>query len=96
MSDRLYRLSEAAALRGLPRGVLYAAAHAGQLPVVRFSPRGRYRVTLGDVDAFIAAHRVSEPTRIALPTLPVAHPRELRRADSADLSDLMPATRRFS
>lgn len=98
MTARLYRISEAADLRGLPRQVLREAARTGQLPVVRFSPRGRYRVTLEDVDRYIAAHRVAPVTALALPAIPVPAPADLRRVSSADLSDLMPPAgrRRFS
>ncbi|MCL4848721.1 MAG: helix-turn-helix domain-containing protein [Acidobacteria bacterium] len=91
--SRLLTLQEAATATGLPYSVLWAAARRGDLPSVRFSVRGRYRVAPRDLTAWLEAHRQGQATvRVALPAPPRPAP-----AMSAALEALMPppAERRF-
>lgn len=92
--SRLLTLQEAATATGLPYGVLWAAARRGDLPSVRFSVRGRYRVVPRDLTTWLEAHRQGQATvRVALP----AAPRPPVPPTSPELEALMPPpeARRF-
>lgn len=60
--------------RGIPYTTLAEAAAARQFPTTRLTPRGIYRVTLEDIDAWLASRTIpavrSAPTRPPTPEPP--------------------------
>lgn len=92
--SRLLTLQEASNATGLPYSVLWAAARRGDLPSVRFTARGRYRVAPRDLTTWLEAHRQGQATvRVSLPAPARPSPPPM----SPELEALMPplAERRF-
>ena len=60
MSERLLTITQIADQFNLATGLLYEAVARGEIPVVRFRPRGRIRLRERDVHEWIERHR-SQP-----------------------------------
>lgn len=56
MDDRLLTILQAAQQFNLSTGLLYTAVARGDLPVIRFRPKGRIRLRDADVREWIEGH----------------------------------------
>ena len=93
MSERLLTITQTADQFNLTTRLLYEAVARGELPIVRFQPRGRIRLRERDVHDWIESHR-SRPDSTPPST---QHVVATRRAE-VDIEHLLPprTLRRFA
>jgi excisionase family DNA binding protein len=71
--ERLLTIREVAEQTGLSRDAIRDAAGSGELPAVRFSERGRFRIAPSALVEWIARHRHQPPPKFAVrPLVPSA------------------------
>ena len=93
MSERLLTIVQTAEQFNITTRLLYEAVARGELPAVRFQPRGRLRLRDRDVHGWIESHR-SPPDSAPPPTTAVV----TAQRPEADIEHLLPprALRRFA